>query len=76
MSGAVGRLALDAAEPRDMSEGELLTAYRDSVANDRTMLQSLLWTWVDLSPGHRGIVFRVADALQRASAQKKPQGGA
>jgi hypothetical protein len=61
------RLSL-ATAPQTFDEGELLTVYRTSCANDQTMLLALLDAWSGLSPGHRRVVSVVADALRNATA--------
>jgi hypothetical protein len=61
------RLEFDLSQPQTVPERELLQMYRQSVANDQTVLYSLLMIWPTLSPGHRGITYRVADALHSAT---------
>ena len=39
--------------------------------DDRTMLLGLLDRWFDLSTGHRGIVYRVANALWIATQWRR-----
>lgn len=64
---ATFRLSLDEGEPRTTTERDLLIAFRDSTDNDRTMLFGLLLVWPSLSTAHRGLVFRIADALYSAA---------
>jgi DnaJ-domain-containing protein 1 len=52
-------------------ERELLADYRAALANERVVLQSLLMKWPSLHPAHKGLVYRVADALQSATAWKQ-----
>ena len=60
--------------PQTREEGELLITYRESSANDRTMLFGLLMDWQRLSSAHRAVVYKVSDALRSATAWRK--GGA
>lgn len=53
-------------QPQTVTERELLAMFRQSIANDQTILYSLLHIWPNMSPGHRGITYRVADALHSA----------
>lgn len=61
------RLSLDEGEPHTTTERDLLVAFRESTENDRTMLFGLLRVWPSLSTAHRGLVFRIADALYSAT---------
>jgi hypothetical protein len=60
---------------RDDAERDLLTTtvavFRESTANDRTMLSSLIVDWAALSPAHRAVVYKVAAALASAAAWRK-----
>ena len=61
MGATVGRLELDLSLPQDHDKRELLNVYRESCANDRTMLFGLLDKWAMLTPPQRGALYRVAD---------------
>ena len=54
-------------QPQSVAERDLLVAYRESMQDDRTMLYGLLRCWPKLSTAHRGLVFRIADALYSAA---------
>ena len=58
---------------RELSAAEtnLLNIFRESSSNDQTMLPSLLVTWGTLSPAHRGIVYKMAEALASATAWRQ-----
>ena len=49
------RLELAPPDPQTVTERELLQMFRDSIANDRITLFSLLMVWPSLSPAHRGM---------------------
>jgi hypothetical protein len=64
---ATGRLTLAVNEPRSTTEHDLLVMFRESSHDDQTMLFGLLQVWPSLSTAHRGLVWRIADALYSAA---------
>jgi hypothetical protein len=68
------RLALDYEHPSAFDEAELVKVYRDSLANDRTMLVGLLEDWAALSPSQRGALVRVAGLLVSGNSWKRRDG--
>ena len=64
-------MALDYTHPTAFDEAELVNVYRDSLANDRTMLLGLLAAWAALSPAQRGAVYRVADLFVSANSWRR-----
>lgn len=64
---ATARLSLAMDEPRSRTERDLLVMFRESTQNDQTMLFGVLQMWPSLSTAHRGLVFRIADALYSAA---------
>lgn len=64
---ASARLSLAMDEPQTVEERDMLVMFRESTQNDRTMLFGLLRCWPSLSTAHRGLVFRIADALYSAA---------
>ena len=66
------RLAL-AAEAHTLDERELLAAFRESSANDKSMLFGVLQAWAHLSTAHRGLVYRIAETLRSATAWRGRQ---
>jgi len=71
-----GRLKIDMSAPQGYAETELLETYRESCANDRTMLFGLLLNWSTLSPSQRGALYRVADLFCSANNWRRREGGA
>lgn len=65
------RLTIDMVGPQAFDEAELLTVFRESIANDRTMLFGLLTGWTTLSPAQRGALYRVADLFACANGWKR-----
>ena len=53
------------------AETNLITIHRDSSTNDNVMLTALLGDWAGLSPAHRALVCKMADALRSAAAWRK-----
>ena len=71
---ALARLTLAMDEPQSVAEQDMLALFRESSENDRTMLTGLLRAWISLSTAHRGLVFRVADALNSAARWRQALG--
>lgn len=67
------RLTLDMTAAQTFDETELLAVFRDSCANDKTMLFGLLNGWATLSPAQRGALYRVADLFVCANNWKRGQ---
>jgi hypothetical protein len=52
-------------------EAAIVDAYREAQAFDRPLFVLLLRAWAALSPGHRGIVYTVADGFVSAAAWRQ-----
>lgn len=56
--------------PLNQAEADLLATYRDSLQNDKALLDGLLTAWSSLSPAQRATLYRTADLFVSASRWK------